>query len=145
MSLLPCCSFKVISLNEKNRQRSVFRFNLPVFNFIFVSSSVFFSRCALERRPHTFSSQTLFISIFYMDFTWTWNTNCDNEFPNLKCIPEPFFVEKTLGLSNNFLDLWILVSKVNGSWNEMTYREYYNCVTIAAKAMIRASFTAPGL
>src|SRR6218665_3981453 len=28
-----------------------------------------------ERRSHTFSSQTLFNSVFYMDFTWICNTN----------------------------------------------------------------------
>jgi len=28
-----------------------------------------------ERRSHTFSSQTLFNSVFYMDFTWIYNTN----------------------------------------------------------------------
>ena len=40
-----------------------------------VKSSAFFSGNAWERRSQTFSSQTLFISVFNMDFTWMCNTN----------------------------------------------------------------------
>jgi len=47
----------------------------------------------VESRSDTFASQTLFNSVFYME-SWICNTNCDNEFPNLKCVPEPFFLEK---------------------------------------------------
>ena len=42
---------------------------------------------------HTFSSKTLFISEFCMDFTWV---GLCNAFPNLKCVPEPLFLEKAL-------------------------------------------------
>ena len=35
-----------------------------------------------KRRSHTFSSKTLFISVFYIDI----QNECDNAFPNLKCI-----------------------------------------------------------
>jgi len=30
-----------------------------------------------------------------MDFTWICNTNVDNAFLNLKCVSEPFFLEKS--------------------------------------------------
>src|SRR6218665_2191493 len=44
---------------------------------------------------HTFSSQTLFISVFYMNFTWYMQHECDNAFPDIKCVPEPFSQEKS--------------------------------------------------
>ena len=39
---------------------------------------------------HTFSSQTLFISEFYLDEQY----ECDNAFQNFECVPEPFFSRK---------------------------------------------------
>jgi len=35
----------------------------------------FFSENAWKRCSHTLSSQILFISVFYMNFTWIYNTN----------------------------------------------------------------------
>jgi len=46
----------------------------------------FFSGNAWECRADAFSSQTLFISVFYMDMQY----ECDNAFPNLKSVPERF-------------------------------------------------------
>jgi len=37
------------------------------------------------------SSQVLFISVFYMDFSMDIQYECDNAFQNLKRAPEPFF------------------------------------------------------
>ena len=34
-------------------------------------------------------------SVFYIDIQY----ECDNAFPNLKCVPEPFFLEKSTGES----------------------------------------------
>src|SRR6218665_1004470 len=59
-----------------------------------VINSAFFSRNLWECRSHTFSFQALFISVIYMDLTWMSNKNVINAFPNLKCVPEPFFLEK---------------------------------------------------
>ena len=38
--------------------------------------------------PYTFSSQTLFlnVSLFYIETPY----ECENAFPNFKCVPEPF-------------------------------------------------------
>ena len=59
-----------------------------VYIYIYIHLQYFFH---WERCSHTFSSQTLFISVFYMDMQY----ECDNVFPNLKCVLEPFFLEKS--------------------------------------------------
>ena len=53
-------------------------------------TSAFVSGNEWERRSSTFSSQNLFISLFYMEFTWIMQYQCDNALQNLKCVPEPF-------------------------------------------------------
>jgi len=55
--------------------------------------SAFVSGKTGKRRSPAFSSQTLFISAFYINFT------CDNAFPILKCVPESLFLEKSIGHS----------------------------------------------
>jgi len=32
----------------------------------------------------------VYFNVFYMDMQY----KCDNAFPNLKCVPEPYFLEK---------------------------------------------------
>ena len=40
-----------------------------------MDTCLFFSENAWKRCSHTLSSQILFISVFYMNFTWIYNTN----------------------------------------------------------------------
>src|SRR6218665_2895459 len=56
-----------------------------------ILSSAIVSPNACDRRSHNFSSQTLFISLFYMDFIWICNTNVI--MPSITLFPEKAFIQ----------------------------------------------------